>query len=99
LVSVCGLTESRITSAPAAASRFEATIRTPYWLVNSSRRSGRGSLPTIWPGPTSLPRSSPAMIDSAITPEPIVATVRFESGDMRRSIGVAGAGEGSSRAK
>ena len=28
------------------------------------------------------------MIDSAITPDPTVATVRFESGDMRASIGV-----------
>jgi hypothetical protein len=27
------------------------------------------------------------MIDSAMTPEPTVATVRFESGDMRPSIG------------
>jgi hypothetical protein len=27
------------------------------------------------------------MIDSAMTPEPIVATVRFESGDMSASIG------------
>jgi hypothetical protein len=34
------------------------------------------------------------MIDSAITPEPIVATVRFESDDMRRSIGVTGGQRG-----
>jgi len=27
------------------------------------------------------------MIDSAMTPEPTVATVRFERGDMRASIG------------
>jgi hypothetical protein len=30
------------------------------------------------------------MIDSAITPEPIVATVRFERGDMSASIGAVG---------
>ena len=39
------------------------------------------------------------MIDSAMTPEPIVATVRFERGDMSASIGaVAGAGRPVSRA-
>ena len=77
---------------------MEAVIRTPYWRASSSRRSWRGSLPMIWRGPTSLPRSSPAMMDSAMTPEPIVATVRFESGDMRPSIGRDWAEECRSRA-
>jgi hypothetical protein len=34
------------------------------------------------------------MIDSAITPEPIVATVRLESGDMSAIIGAPGVSRG-----
>ena len=59
LVRVCGLTDSRITSAWAAASRFDATMRTPYWRSSSSRRSGRGSLPTIWRGLHELAAEQP----------------------------------------
>ena len=38
------------------------------------------------PGATSAPRSRPAIIASAITPEPTVAIVAFESGDIGRNI-------------
>ena len=50
--------------------------------LEASRRSARGWQATIWSGSTRLPRSRPAMIASAMTPEPTVAIVRPASEDM-----------------
>ena len=84
--SIWGLIPNRMTSAPSTASTLSATVRMPYSRARCSRRSGRGWLATTWPGSTSSPRSSPAIIASAITPEPTVAIVAFERGDIGRSI-------------
>ncbi len=86
LASIWGLIPSRMTSAPSTASTFEATVRMPYSRSRCSRRSGRGWLATTWPGSTSSPRSMPAIIASAMTPEPTVAIVDFARGDIARSI-------------
>src|SRR4051812_39582125 len=75
-----------MTSAPSTASTFEATVRTPYSRSRVSRRSGRGWLATTWLGSTRAPRSMPAIIASAMTPEPTVAIVDFARGDIARSI-------------
>ena len=70
------------TSAPDTASTFEATVRMPCVPDRESRRSARGWLAITWSGVTSLPRSSPTIIASAMTPEPTVAIVRFARGDI-----------------
>src|SRR5678815_3117316 len=80
-----------MTSAPSTASTLDATVRTPYSRSKCSRRSGRGWLATTWLGSTSFPRSMPAIIASAMTPEPTVAIVEFARGDIARSI-AAGSG-------
>ena len=49
----------------------------------ASRRSARGWLATTWPGWTSSPRSRPAIIASAMTPEPTVAIVALRQGGHR----------------
>ena len=54
----------------------------PCCRSRASRRSARGCVATIWSGATRLPRSRPAMIASAITPEPTVAILRSASDDM-----------------
>ena len=54
----------------------------PYSRSRCSRRSGRGWLAMTWTGSTSSPRSRPAIIASAMTPEPTVAIVRFARGAM-----------------
>ena len=89
LASIWGLIPNRMTSAPSTASVFEATVRMPYSRSRCSRRSGRGWLATTWPGSTSLPRSMPAIIASAMTPEPTVAIVDVARGDIGRSIAAA----------
>ncbi len=80
--SVCGLTASRMRSASAIASAFEATTRMPSVLSRAARRSARGWLATTCPGSTRPPRSRPAIIASAMTPEPTHAMVRFARGDI-----------------
>ena len=58
----------------------------PYSRSRCSRRSGAGWLATTCAGSTSWPRSRPAIIASAITPEPTVAIVDLAKGDIARSI-------------
>ena len=65
----------------------DATARMPYSRSSSSRRSARGWLATICAGSTISPRSRPAIIASAITPEPTVAIVRPRGWPMVASIG------------
>ncbi len=80
--SICGLTARMTTSAPSTASRLEATTRIPCVSASAVRRSARGWLATTCPGSTRLPRNSPAIMASAMTPEPTVAMVRLERGDI-----------------
>ena len=54
--------------------------------ARAARRAGW--LATIWSGWTRSPRRIPAIIASAITPEPTVAIVAFARGDIARSIAV-----------
>src|SRR6476646_5719149 len=78
--SIWGLIPRSTTSAPSIAPRLSPTTRLPYSARSWSRRSARGWLATIWLGATSSPRRRPAIIASAITPDPIVAIVRSLSG-------------------
>ncbi len=86
LASICGLTVSRTTSAPATASTLLAVTRMPWAAASCSRRSGRGWLAITWDGATSWPRMRPAIMDSAMTPVPTVARVRSARGDMGGSV-------------
>ena len=80
--SICGLIPSTTTSALRTASTFDSTAWTPCSRRRYSRRSSRGWLAMICSGPTSSPFSRPAIIASAMTPDPTVAMVQSRS-DMR----------------
>ncbi len=54
-----------------AASALLSSTPIPYLVCSSWRRPARGWLPIIWAGVTSSRLSRPAMIASAITPQPI----------------------------
>ena len=92
--SIWGLIARITTSAPSTASPLAATARIPWTATSCSRRSARGWLATICDGSTRWPRSTPAMIASAMTPEPTVAIVRCARGDMGRVCHAAEAGSG-----
>ena len=83
--SICGLIARTTTSALATAVALSSTVLMPYLLTSSFRRSARGWLATIWSAVTCSPRSSPAIIASAMTPDPTVA-MRLPLSDMRRSL-------------
>ena len=78
--SIWGLMANSTTSAPSIAATLSETTRMPYSRSRWSRRSARGWLATTWLASTSSPRSRPAIIASAMTPEPTVAIVRFARG-------------------
>ena len=80
--SIWGLTARMMTSAPATASMFEATVRIPWAAASASRRSAAGGWPRPGTAETRLPRSRPTIMASAMTPEPTVAIVRFSRGDI-----------------
>ena len=84
--SICGLTARMTTSASATASTLDATTRIPWVAWSASRRSARGWLATTWSGRHEVAAQQPAIIASAMTPEPTVAIVRFARGDIARRI-------------
>src|SRR5450756_2731220 len=73
-------------STPSTASTLLAVTRMPCAAASCCRRSARGWLATTFAGSTSRPRRRPAIMDSAITPVPTVASVRPSSGDMPASL-------------
>src|SRR5438552_3926012 len=72
-VKVCGLTDRTTTSAPFTAARLSAVTPMPYWRSSCCPRSTRGPEAMMLRGVTSCWLSSPAIMASAIAPEPTKA--------------------------